>query len=161
MRTRNSNKAYSTSLFVKWICASVGDKVQLLFDILTSIFAKLRFVPLYGARQYIVLLLVYCTAQPVNFVTPVKFVTCILCNIKEFFLWTFSIHVYLVAESSYSIYLNMNIAYPWPFLRQVTNFTWVTKFTGWAVWLLIVSLYLALSPMIYPEVSLLAKFLGM
>ena len=41
-----------------------------------------------------------------------------------------AVHVYLVAESSYSIYLNMNIAYPWPFLRQVTNFTWVAKFTG-------------------------------
>ena len=54
-------------------------------------------------------------------------------NIKEFFLWAFGIHVYLVAESSYSIYLNMNIAYPWAFLRQVTNFTGVTKFTGWAV----------------------------
>ena len=27
----------------------------------------------------------------------------------------------------------MNIAYPWAFLRQVTSFTGVTKFTGWAV----------------------------
>ena len=54
-------------------------------------------------------------------------------NIKEFLLWTFGIHVYLVAESSYSIYLNMNIACLWAFLQQVTNFTGVTKFTGWAV----------------------------
>ena len=52
-------------------------------------------------------------------------------NIKEFLLWTFGTHVYLVDESSYSIYLN--IAYPWAFLRQVTNYTGVTKFTGWAV----------------------------
>ena len=50
-----------------------------------------------------------------------------------FFLWIFGIHICLIAESSYSIYLDMNIAYPWAFLRQVTNFTGVTKFTGWPV----------------------------
>ena len=69
-------------------------------------------------------------AQPVKFVTPVKFLTCIYDNIKEFLLSSYGIYVYLTLERSYSIYLNVNIACPGVFLRQVTNFTGVTKFTG-------------------------------
>ena len=51
-------------------------------------------------------------------------------NIKEFLLSSYGIYVYLYAERNYSIYLNVNIASLWAFLRQVTNFTGVTKFTG-------------------------------
>ena len=41
----------STSLFVQWKCADVGDKEPLLLNIFTSVFANLRCVPLYGTKQ--------------------------------------------------------------------------------------------------------------
>ena len=49
------------------------------------------------------------TAQPVKFVTPVKFDTAFYNNIKEFLLSSYGICVYLAVERSYSIYLNVNI----------------------------------------------------
>ena len=52
-------------------------------------------------------------AQPVNFVTPVKFVTYIFMTIlKSFLLSSYGIYVYHAIKRSYSIYLNVSIACP-------------------------------------------------